>query len=144
MPPAYSQESLWWPPLSPASCIARCGRRKPRKCPSNPWGRFDRPQSSSPTLPQPEPQKWNETGKLAHSLKIPPSRHQNERSAIAALSSGHKLVLSKPHVITTPEPSKEGVEWKWPNVPMNLSISDLPKCDRRGQVKSWAKLRGGA
>ena len=60
---------------------------------------------SLPNLPHSEMErgKW-----LIPSNSLPVlSRHQNERSAIAVLSGGHKLVLSKPHVISSPEPGQK-------------------------------------
>jgi hypothetical protein len=61
------------------------------------------PFPSRPPNSEVERGKW-----LIPSNSLPVlSRHQNERSAIAVLSGGHKLVLSKPHVISFPEPGQK-------------------------------------
>ena len=68
-----------------------------------------RPENLTLTLPPLPPHSEMERGKwLIPSNSLPVlSRHQNERSAIAVLSGGHKLVLSKPHVISFPEPGQK-------------------------------------
>jgi len=89
-----------------------------------------RPQSSNlpprkPTLPfhpVPFPTVKMKRGKWLiplNSLQLQLSRHQNERSAIAVLSNGHKLVLSSApcDISSRVRPKKQQKQPKlWPNL----------------------------